>query len=106
MGTNVRRHMMAGVFTVAAVLMAFFIPVFADDEVYYPVYVGGQHLSSSVTSGDGWSYEGDETGGTLTLTNATIPEEYYYGISAYIPLKIVLVGENTVEKGGLYGIYC
>ena len=103
MGTNVMRHLMAGVLSGVAILMAFFIPVAAEET--YPIWVGNTAVTSAVTSGDGWSYEGDETGGTLTLTDATFSKGTYYGINATVPLKIVLVGENKMEEGLSFGIY-
>ena len=103
MGTKFRWQLTASVLAAVAILFYVFIPVFADDA--YPIWVGENQLSASVTSGDGWSYEGDETGGTLTLTDATIAEPGHNASCIYsnVPLKIVLVGKNKIDSYG-YGI--
>jgi hypothetical protein len=94
---------MVGILSAVAVLMVFFIPVFAEER--YPIWVGDQTVTSTVTSGEGWSYDGNEDGGTLTLTNATFSNDTYYGIYTSVPLKIVLVGNNKMEEGLAFGIY-
>ena len=94
---------MVGILSAVAVLMVFFIPVFAEER--YPIWVGDQTVTSTVTSGEGWSYDGNEDGGTLTLTNATFSNDTYYGIHTSVPLKIVLVGNNKMEEGLAFGIY-
>ncbi len=106
----------------------------ADDVVYYPIWVGGVHLSNknnNIVDGNGGSaaYTGGITGGTLTLTNY-----HYEGIghtdssatSANCPISagifwggngeliIHLVGNNVITQTGkgtndgseqLYGIF-
>ncbi len=94
---------MVGILSAIAVLMVFFIPVFADDSDI--VYINGQNVSESFTSEDGWSYEVNETGRTLTLNNVFISKNSFYGISTSGSLKIVLIGENKMEEGLKYGIY-
>lgn len=70
-----------------------------SDPVKYNLWVGDTEVTSEVTRGDGWVYDGNETNGTLTLTNATITGSQ--GRSGYIsangrPLTIRLEGTNTV----------
>ena len=50
------------------------VPVYAagNDAAEYPLWVGGEQVTSVNTGGDGWSFEGDASGGTLTLNNANI----------------------------------
>ena len=80
------------------------------DYTPYPLWVGGvqvnnERLSGNCDGGGTWSYEGDETGGTLTLNNAVITgahAEYlngsanvYFGSETQaMDLTIVLVGAN------------
>ena len=98
MGTKFCRRLTALFITAASVMNLLFIPVFADDK--FPVWVGAAQLSASVKSGDGWTYEGNAEGGTLTLNNATITENLHDEAYIYseVPLKIVLVGDNRVGK--------
>ena len=82
----------------------------ADDS--YDLYVGGIEVTSSVTSGDGWSYDAETN--TLVLTDfsyqGTGSDELdgigYYGSR---PLNLVANGYNSIamENGGkgCYGIY-
>ena len=98
MGTKFRWQLTASVLAAVAILFYVFIPVFADDA--YPIWVGEKQLSASVTSGDGWEYQGNAAGGTLTLNNAVITENLHENAYIYseVPLKIVLVGNNTIGK--------
>ena len=68
----------------------------------YPVAVEGVKLTKFYTSGEGWSYDGDETGGTLTLENADLTAEEA-AIASEVPLTIVLKGENKITSTE-YGI--
>ena len=82
------------------------INALADDVQEYNLWVGGVRVTSTNTSGQGWSYSGDNTSGTLTLTNANITGTYIFsnslGANIYtkdIILTIELVGSNTVGTG-------
>ncbi len=46
--------------------------VYAAETAEYGLWVGGVQVTSEVTSGEGWSYEGDASKGTLTLSGANI----------------------------------
>ena len=63
----------------------------------YPVAVEGVKLTKFYTSGEGWSYDGDETGGTLTLENADLTAEQFT-IYATVPLTIELKGDNKIAS--------
>ena len=93
-----------------SVLSALPFNAFAEDK--YNLWVGGTQVTSKNLSGncDGggtWSYSGNATEGTLTLTNAKINNAYTYtffvdnndnaNIYSNIPkLTIVLSGENSL----------
>lgn len=82
----------------------------------YPLWVGEQQVTSenkSGQAGDGtWSFEGDASGGTLTLNNANITgwhsfyDEYtgttrkahIYAADSDFNLTIKSVGQNTMES--------
>ena len=110
MGTKVRRHLMVGILSAVAVLMVFFIPVFAEDEeVPYSIWIGPQQITSKVTSGNGWSYKGDDKGGTLTINNIRGPgyNQWHNNLLSDIPLTIVLEGSNVFNASDHpYSIYC
>ncbi|MBR4421043.1 MAG: Ig-like domain-containing protein, partial [Erysipelotrichaceae bacterium] len=87
--------------------------------IYYPLWVGDNQLSSLYTSNqdEGWTYEGNASGGTLKLTDAVITGAYYdkskamYMANIYIPqpvesfsLTIELSGTNKLGPGAAYGI--
>ncbi len=85
-----------------------------------PLYVNGAQITRKYKANaeEGWSYEGDENGGTLKLTNATITNPYYNiakaryegciqneNIGSSFALVIELEGTNTVGNDqSLYGI--
>ena len=73
-------------------------------EERYNLWIGGVEVTSSKTSGEGWSY--DPTTGTLTLNGASITSGSYADASIYATdaLNIVLNGSNTVS-GSNFGIY-
>ncbi|MCR4670743.1 MAG: S-layer homology domain-containing protein [Saccharofermentans sp.] len=71
-------------------------PVY-DEATTYPILIEDISLHSRYTSGDGWSYEGDEKGGTLTLDNADLSGNSY-AIRSEVPLTIVLTGENKITS--------
>ena len=72
----------------------------------YNLWVGGVRVTSENKSGDGWSYEGDGTSGTLTLNNATISGAYNDAriFSSVLNLTIVFVGNNVLSEGAGGGI--
>lgn len=91
--------------------------VMAED-VKYPLWVGDVQVSSDVHSGEGWSFDGDASGGTLTLDGASIsastPIAPYFENKANIrieentafDLQIYVSGNNTLSApGNGYGIY-
>ncbi len=79
---------------------------------WYPIWVGGEHLNSALTTGPGWSYVGDESAGTLTLSDANITGNYswndlssddnanIYVYSDKLQLTIDLEGNNTLSGAG------
>jgi hypothetical protein len=71
-------------------------PVY-DEATTYPILIEDISLHSRYTSGDGWSYDGDEKGGTLTLDNADLSEGRF-AIYSNVPLTIVLKGENKISS--------
>ncbi|MBQ3322974.1 MAG: hypothetical protein IJH05_09045 [Firmicutes bacterium] len=78
-----------------------------DDETAaeYKLWIGGVQVTSETTSGEGWTYVGNETKGTLTLNNATITDFFSdlgndICISAMnIDLTLKLEGINIVGDG-------
>lgn len=70
----------------------------------YNLWIGGVEVTSSKTSGEGWSY--DQATNTLTLNGASITSGSYADASIYATdaLNIVLNGSNTVS-GSNFGIY-
>lgn len=73
----------------------------------YQINVDGDALGDDHKSGEGWSYVGDENGGTLTLTNANLTRTRANSavIFTNVPLTIVLEGENTLTcSSGSVGI--
>ena len=105
MATKGKMRLTASVFTAVFVIITLFIPVFAADS--YQIWVGRQQLSDTVKAGSGWSYEGDGSGGTLTLSGATINQAGAYNMLIYTeaPLTIVLKGNNTLNGNWPLGIY-
>lgn len=77
------------------------------DTVNYNLWVGDTRVTSDAMSGDGWSYEGDSSSGTLTLTDANITSSHGFGLAGQragiyardIELTIKLVGKNTISPG-------
>ena len=78
----------------------------------YNLWVGDSWVANDNRIGEGWSYEGDDLTGTLTLTNANITG-WHTGsdasagiyVDGQLALTIVLVGDNTVGNGSAdYGI--
>lgn len=73
--------------------------VASADYVDGSLVVGDTSVTSTITNGDGWSFDADNN--TLTLNGATITQcggpgcGIYYGGSS--PLSIVLVGDNTID---------
>ena len=92
-----------------ALLLAALLPTAAMAEEAYPLWVGGVQVTGENKGdilGDGTAkYEGDATGGTLTLTNANITGSYtdtssvssniYVGTN--LSLTIQLTGENKLS---------
>ena len=72
--------------------------------VTYPVWVGGQQITETNKSGEGWHY--DTATNTLYLNNYSYAGSgyKYSAIYAENALNIVLEGENTVVSSGYYGI--
>ena len=78
-----------------------------DDETAaeYKLWIGGVQVTSETTSGEGWTYVGNETKGTLTLNNATITDFFSdlgndICITAMnIDLTLKLEGDNIVGDG-------
>lgn len=112
------------VFTILlAVLMVFAMmpsAAFAADgeTVNYNLWVGDTRVTSDTMSGEGWSFETDSSGGTLTLTNASITETHSFGLTDQkacifannidFELTIRLVGKNSLSAGNegkAHGIY-
>ena len=73
-------------------------------QVTYPVWVGGQQITETAKSGEGWHY--DTATNTLYLNNYSYSGEGYKNSAIYAEsaLNIVLEGENTVVSSGYYGI--
>ena len=72
--------------------------------VTYPVWVGGQQITETAKSGEGWHY--DTATNTLYLNNYSYAGSGYKNSAIYAEsaLNIVLEGENTVVSSGYYGI--
>ncbi len=72
--------------------------------VTYPVWVGGQQITETTKSGEGWRY--DVATNTLYLNNFSYAGSGYKNSAIYAEnaLNIVLEGENTVVSSGYYGI--
>ncbi|MBQ8383326.1 MAG: 5'-nucleotidase C-terminal domain-containing protein [Clostridia bacterium] len=72
--------------------------------VTYPVWIGGQQITETTKSGEGWHY--DTTTNTLYLNNYSYAGSGYKNSAIYAEsaLNIVLEGENTVISSGYYGI--
>ena len=63
------------------------------------IQINGKYLTSKYTSDEGWSYDGDAGGGTLTLNGANITLGQANNANIYIgiPVTIVLEGENKLS---------
>ena len=76
----------------------------------YDFWIDGEMVSEKNTSGNGWSYIGNENGGTLTLTDATITKNYqkynicYGSHTDPFSLTISLNGTNSIMNG-VHGIF-
>lgn len=72
--------------------------------VTYPVWVGGQQITETTKSGEGWHY--DPATNTLYLNNYSYTGLGYKNSAIYAEcaLNIVLEGENTVVSSGYHGI--
>lgn len=72
--------------------------------VTYPVWVGGEQITETTKSGEGWHY--DTATSTLYLNNYSYEGAGYKNSAIYAEsaLNIVLEGENTVVSSGYYGI--
>lgn len=94
-----------GVFLMALAMIVTMIPswsVTANAASDYGLVVGGVEVTSSVTSGNGWSY--NPTTKTLTLNNYSyskdgwVQGDYSGGIYSLSDLKIELIGNNSVNN--------
>ena len=79
--------------------------VASADYVDGSLVVGNTSVTSTITNGDGWSFDADNNTLTLNGANITQCEEtgcgIYYGGSS--PLSIVLVGDNTIDISSTNG---
>ena len=73
-------------------------------KVTYPVWVGGQQITETNRSGEGWHY--DTATSTLYLKDYSYSGKGYKnsGIYALCDLNMVLEGDNQVVSSGYYGI--
>lgn len=94
-----------GVFLMALAMIVTMIPswsVTANAASDYGLVVGGVEVTSSVTSGNGWSY--NPTTKTLTLDGYSysgkgwVEDAYSGGIYSLSDLKIELIGNNSVNN--------
>lgn len=66
----------------------------------YPLWVGGNIVTETRTSGTGWSYDNDQKKLTLTNYSKTDNDGHAF-ISNMANLNVYLVGTNTVSKQAL-----
>ena len=75
------------------------------DYVDGTLFVGDTSVTSTITNGDGWSFDADNNTLTLNGANITQCDVTRYGIfyEGSSPLSIVLVGDNTIDISSTTG---
>lgn len=92
--------MLLAVLTVLIMVPRTAKPVYAED---FQLWVGGVQVTSTNTSGPGWSYSGNASKGTLTLTKANITGIHDTGWTTAniyingIDLTVELIGSNSLS---------